>query len=228
MGSSIRENLDHIRANIEKAALRAGRDPRGVTLIAVTKTVDASAVNEAVALGVSDIGESRIQDAARKFPSIVPGIRWHLIGHLQTNKVKEALCIFDCVHSVDSIRLACEISRRAAQSSRTVSVLLEVNVSGEAAKYGFREEEAEEALQEIAVLPALTVTGLMTMAPLSDDPERSRPVFRRLRELRDRLNALKAAPPMAHLSMGMSQDYEAAVEEGATYVRIGSALFSSN
>lgn len=223
---TIRNNLSAVQRNIDEAARRAGRDPREVTLVAVTKTVDAERTDEIIALGVQHIAESRIQDAKLKYPLIVSGVRWHLIGHLQTNKAKDAVRMFDVIHSVDSVKVAAAISQEAVKAEKTVDALVEVNVSGEESKYGLPPADVEGVLREIAGLPAIRVVGLMTMAPLSDNPEDARPYFRQLRELKDRMNALKIGNiSLKHLSMGMSQDYVVAVEEGATLLRVGTALF---
>jgi len=198
----------------------------------VSKTFPAALVAEACRAGLTDIGENRVQEAAAKRPQVVAlGVhpRWHLVGHLQTNKVKTALGLFDIIHSVDSLRLAEAISRQAEQTALgqaglpagqagPVPVLLEVNVGGEASKFGLAPEEVGRAVEQIAGLPGLAVQGLMTVAPLSADPEEVRPVFRELRRLRDALG-------LRHLSMGMTDDFEVAIEEGATMVRIGRAIF---
>lgn len=218
MQRTIAANLAAVRTRIAAAAARAERDPAGITLIAVTKTFPAETVAAAVAAGLRDIGENRVQEAEAKRPALAalaPPPAWHLIGHLQRNKVKTALRLFDILHSVDSLTLAEAISRHAA---RPVRVLLEVNVGGEASKDGFAPEVTLRAVEQVARLPNLDVRGLMTVAPAADNPEDVRPVFRRLRELRD-------AAGLRELSMGMTHDFEAAVEEGATMVRVGRALF---
>lgn len=186
--------------------------------MAVAKGFPAEAIREAVAAGVRHLGENRVQEAQGKRPLLadLPGeVTWHMVGHLQTNKVKTALNLFDIIHSVDSIRLAEAISRRAQER---VPIFLEVNVAGEATKYGFAPQELPKAAETIAKMPGVTVRGLMTVAPLSDDPEQVRPVFRRLRELAQSLG-------LRELSMGMTDDFEVAIEEGATVVRIGRAIF---
>ncbi len=215
---SIAECLAEVRGRIDMACERAERSPGEVRLIGVTKGFPAAAVAEAVAAGLEDIGENRVQEAAAKIESLAAtGVRprWHLIGHLQTNKVKTALNLFAILHSVDSLRLAQELSARAAQP---VPILLEVNVSQEASKFGFSVGELPTALQAIAALPRLDVRGLMTIAPTSQDPEAARHCFRRLRDLRD-------AAGLRELSMGMTDDFEVAIEEGATMVRVGRAIF---
>ncbi|KPK46891.1 MAG: hypothetical protein AMJ77_04910, partial [Dehalococcoidia bacterium SM23_28_2] len=202
---------------VAQAAERAGRSPAEVTIVAVSKNFPAQAIEEAAATGLAHIGENRVQEAAAKIPVLrhLP-VTWHLVGHLQTNKAKTALELFDIIHSVDSLHLAEALSRRA---QRPIPVLLQVNVAGEASKFGFSPQEALQSAEGIARLPHLNVTGLMTIAPLVSDPEEVRPVFRELRQMRDALG-------LAELSMGMTDDFEIAIEEGATIVRIGRAIFS--
>jgi pyridoxal phosphate enzyme (YggS family) len=212
------ENLRRVRERVADACRRAGRSPDEITIVGVTKTFPPEAVAEAYRAGLTDIGENRVQEAAGKIPLVAAmGVspRWHLVGHLQTNKVKTALDLFVIIHSVDSLHLAEAISRRAAA---TVPVLLEVNVAGEGTKFGFAPQEVAEACRSIRALPNLDVRGLMTVAPFTADPEEVRPVFRRLRELRDGLG-------LPELSMGMTDDFDVAIEEGATILRIGRAIF---
>jgi pyridoxal phosphate enzyme (YggS family) len=215
---AIAANTRIVRDRITAAAERAGRDPAAVRLIAVTKTFPPAVCAAAVQAGLTDLGENRVQEGVAKAATLAEsGMKpvWHLIGHLQSNKVKAALGAFTVIHSVDSVELAQAISRRAA---RPVAVLLEVNVAGEATKFGLSPEETPATYRAIAGLPNIEVRGLMTVAPQTDDPETVRPVFRHLRALAERLG-------LPELSMGMSGDYEVAVEEGATMVRVGSALF---
>jgi pyridoxal phosphate enzyme (YggS family) len=221
----VAENLLAVRERVSAACERAGRSPDDVAIVAVSKTFPATLVAEACRAGLTDMGENRVQEAAAKIPQVEAlgsRPRWHLVGHLQTNKVKTALGLFDIIHSVDSLRLAEAISRQAEQAALRqagpVPVLLEVNVGGEASKFGFTPEEVGRAAEQMARLPGLAVQGLMTVAPLSGDPEEVRPVFRELRRLRDALG-------LRHLSMGMTDDFEVAIEEGATMVRIGRAIF---
>jgi len=224
----ISRNLGTIREEIRAAAVSARRDPASVRLVAVTKSVSAAAAGILVKLGVRDIGENRVQDALSKAKEIPakPDLTWHMIGHLQRNKVKKALGLFRWIHSVDSIRLAEEIDKQAAVKRLAVPVFLEVNVSGEETKFGFRPEEIKEALAEMARFRCLEVKGLMTMAPLASSSEASRPFFRALRELKDELNRSRVYPNvLEELSMGMSQDFTVAVEEGATMIRLGTVLF---
>ena len=216
--TGISQNVAAIRKRIAEAAEKAGRSPSEVTLVAVTKTVDASAIQEAFAAGLRHFGESRIQEAKEKLPqlsALQPGPAWHMVGHLQTNKAKTATELFDVIHSVDSLKLAEAISQHA---DCDLSVLVQVNIAGEASKYGFALEDIIAALEHMARLPHLRIKGLMTIAPYADDPEEVRPVFRRLRLMRDSLG-------LEQLSMGMSHDFEVAIEEGATLVRIGRAIF---
>ncbi|MGQ9573612.1 MAG: YggS family pyridoxal phosphate-dependent enzyme [Dehalococcoidia bacterium] len=212
----VAERLALIQQRVAQAAERAGRSPAEVTIVAVSKSFPAQAIEEAAAAGIAHIGESRVQEAAVKIPALrhLP-VTWHLVGHLQTNKAKTALELFDIIHSMDSLHLAEALSRRA---QRPVPVLLEVNVAGEASKFGFPPHEVLQAAEAVARLPHLNVLGLMTVAPWVSDAEEVRPVFRELRRLRDALG-------LAELSMGMTDDFEVAIEEGATLVRIGRAIF---
>jgi pyridoxal phosphate enzyme (YggS family) len=220
----IAQHLADIRGRIESAAIRAGREPSSVQLVAVSKTHPAAAVHAAAAAGQRLFGESRVQEAREKIPACPPGLEWHFIGHLQKNKVRHALPLFDFFHSVDSLALARAMDRMARESGRTVSGLLEVNVSGEITKHGFSPERLRAEFSALTSLPHLRVVGLMTMAPYADDAEQARPVFRALRELRDRLQQTLGTE-LPHLSMGMSGDFEPAIAEGATLVRIGSSIF---
>ena len=219
------EILDEVKARIAAACGRSGRNPDDVEVIAVTKTHGEDVVREAWEAGLRIVGENKVQEAAWKKPASVSGPQWHLIGHLQSNKVRHALELFDFIHSVDSVKLADRINFIADEIGASPHVLLEVNVSGERSKSGMRPEDVKPALEHImAECPRITVEGLMTMAPFSDNPEDARPYFRSLRELRDGLqDALGIGLP--RLSMGMSGDYEVAVEEGATWVRLGTVLF---
>ncbi|MFH1485297.1 MAG: YggS family pyridoxal phosphate-dependent enzyme [Chloroflexota bacterium] len=208
--------IAEVRGHIARAAEVSGRCPEDVTLIAVTKTVEASRIRAAAAAGLRHFAENRVQEASGKIVALSDlDITWHMVGHLQTNKVKTALRIFDIIHSIDSLRLAETVSRWAENS---VPVLIQVNVSGEATKGGFPFEEAAKAAGQIARLPDLELLGLMTIAPLVCDVETIRPLFRRLRQLSRSLG-------LSELSMGMTDDYGVAVEEGATLVRIGGAIF---
>ena len=214
-----------VRRRIAAACERSGRDQNSVELIAVTKTHSADVVREAWENGVAIVGENKVQEAAWKKPLSVSGPSWHLIGHLQTNKVRPALELFDFIHSVDSARLADRINLIADELGLSPHILLEVNVAGEKSKSGMRPDEVETVLKHIAAeCPRITVEGFMTMAPFAEDPEAARPYFRALRELRDRVEQ-KLAVGLPRLSMGMSGDFEVAIEEGATWVRLGTVLF---
>lgn len=229
--SALADRLRAIRERIGEAATRANRSPDEIQLVAVSKTVPVDVLRDAYALGLRVFGENRVQEAQEKMAALaLPAIRWELIGHLQTNKAVRAVELFGRVQSVDSMRLAEALAARAATLGKTLPVLLEVNVAGEASKSGFALEETLAAARLIAALPALRPEGLMTIAPLVDDPEDARPVFRTLRQLRDRLRKeIPLAPDggWAELSMGMSDDFTVAVEEGATLVRLGRALFGA-
>ena len=217
--------LERVRGRIAAACARAGRDPSEVKIVAVTKTHGAEVVNEAWQAGLRIVGENKVQEAAWKKPASVSGPSWHLIGHLQGNKVRHALELFDFIHSVDSAKLASRINLIADEMGLQPHILLEVNVSGEKSKSGMRPEEVEPTVRHIlANCPRLTVEGLMTMAPFSENPEDARPYFRHLREMRDELES-KLDIGLPRLSMGMSGDFEVAVEEGASWVRLGSVLF---
>jgi len=211
---------------MDQAAKRAGRDPEEIKLVTVSKTVEPARIREAIEAGVTILGENYVQEARRKIEEIGHGIQWHMIGHLQTNKAKYAVSLFDYVHSIDGISLAREIDRRAAQKGRRVRALVEVNLSGETSKFGIDPEDVMELIQHVASLKHISIEGLMTMPPYFDDPERARPYFVGLRELRDRVRREKIEGlRMDELSMGMSGDFEAAIEEGATMIRVGTAIF---
>lgn len=222
--SDVQSNLTAIRARMSVAARRVGRDPADVRLVAVTKSVDCDRIREVLAGGVLDLGENRVQEAEKKVAALGQSIRWHLVGHLQSNKARRAVYLFDLIHSVDSEALAVELSRRAEVAGRRVGCLLQVNVAREPTKFGVEPEQAPVLGRRVAALPGLRLTGLMTIAPLAADPEASRPVFRRLRELSAEIGA-ELGWERPELSMGMSQDFEVAIEEGATLVRVGSLLF---
>jgi len=224
--STIAENLAMIRGRIGAAAQRAGRDSSAVELVAVSKTHPSEVIREAAEEGQVLFGENRVQEALVKIPSLPGRLRWHLIGHLQSNKVRKALPLFELIHGVDSLELARDIDRIAGELGLHPRVLLEVNVSGEGSKHGFDPEVLERELDGLLSLPRVQVEGFMTMAPLAAEAEASRPFFVALRELRDRL-AARAGIPLPVLSMGMSGDFEVAVEEGATLVRVGSAIFGN-
>ena len=224
-GPSISANLDAVRGRMRAASERAGRNPASVTLVAAVKGVDPPRLMEALDAGLTDCGENIVQDAEERIAALgtkAKAARWHFIGHLQSNKVGAALRLFDILESVDSVRLAEQISRRADAAAQPVAgkapILLEVNVALETSKYGFRPEEVAGAISTISRLPNLSLDGLMTVAPAVADPERVRPVFRNLRLLAE-------ANGLSVLSMGMTNDFEVAIEEGATLVRVGRAIF---
>ncbi len=220
---SIRTNIGQVRDKIGKAAQRSGRDASAVTLIAVTKTHEEEAMREAVDAGITDIGENKAQEVRQKYPLLQRDVHWHFIGHLQRNKVKYVIDKVAMIHSVDSLSLAREISKRAERLDRVMPALVEVNVSGEKSKHGLVPDDVRSFLEEVKDLPGIRFQGLMTMAPYVEDPEQTRPVFRALRELQETL--LSQGYQLEVLSMGMTNDFEVAVEEGATHVRVGTAIF---
>jgi hypothetical protein len=223
--SRIGANLARVRERIAEAAARAGRDPAGIELCAVTKTADLDAVREAVAAGVTILGENRVQAAEpkiREAQDLAGRAVWHMIGHLQRNKARRAVELFEVIGAVDGLSLARRLSDLGVERGNPVTVLAEVNTSGEEAKGGFAAGEAPAALEEMRALPGLSVRGLMTMAPFTDDERPVRGCFAALRELRDTLPSAEGLPV---LSMGMTNDFEIAVEEGATLVRVGTAIF---
>lgn len=249
----LRDHLERVRQRIQRACQRSGRQPSTVTLVGVTKGVGPDAIREAVALGLTDLGENRVQEARTKRlaldawlgaqgsglgasaqspqpPAQSHGrLRWHLIGHLQRNKARHAVELFSCIHSVDSTELIEELERQAAQRRpQSLDVLLQVNVAGEATKFGCQPADAAGLARAVQACPHLRLAGLMTIAPFTDDPEQARPHFRRLREVREDVASACAVPAASlKLSMGMSQDFEVAIEEGADLVRIGTAIFGA-
>ncbi len=217
--------VEHVAELVEQACRRAGRSSEDVNIIAVTKYVSLESTKHVLDSGLRHIGENRWQDAKAKWESLGDRGQWHFIGHLQTNKVREVIGRFTYIHSLDRLSLAKELDKRAEAGNTKVQCFVQVNVSGEESKYGLRPEEAEPFLREIAAYHNLDVIGLMTMAPYEANPEDTRPVFRGLRELRDELNERAAGrDPLTQLSMGMSNDFEVAIEEGATWIRLGSIL----
>ena len=228
----IARNVELVQGRIEAACRRANRDREDVLLVAVSKTVPAEAVLAAWNAGMRHFGENRVEDALPKIAQVAEALgegnapTWHMIGHLQRRKVRDAMPAFDIVHSVDSLRLAQELAKRLEPIGKRMPVLLEVNVSGEESKYGLTPATTQEAVEAIRDLPHVEIRGLMTMAPIVDEPDAARPYFQRLRALRDDL--AERFPDMAwrELSMGMTDDFEPAIEEGATMVRVGRAIFS--
>ncbi len=222
----IRENLEKVRENIVKAAKDAGRDPGSVTLIAVSKTKPVSMLQEAYDAGVRDFGENKVQEITEKYPQLPKDIRWHMIGHLQTNKVKYIVDKVTMIHSVDSLKLASEISRQAVKHDTTVDILIEVNVAGEESKFGVSPAQAPELVMQISKLPGIRIRGLMTVAPPVSDPTENKPVFCALSQLLVDIDAKNIDNVnMDCLSMGMSGDYTVAIAEGATLVRVGTSIF---
>jgi pyridoxal phosphate enzyme (YggS family) len=221
---NIAENFDSIRQRIAAACAHAGRDAAAVQLMAVSKTQPAAAVQAAVDCGQFLFGENKVQEAKAKIPLCPGKTRWQLIGHLQSNKVRDAVALFEMIQGVDNADIAREISRRAEQASKTMPVLLEVNVAGEASKFGYPPEQLLAELKALNALPRLEIHGLMAIPPYTPVSEKSRPHFRRLRELKAQCEIILGTP-LPHLSMGMSGDFEVAIEEGSTMVRIGTALF---
>jgi pyridoxal phosphate enzyme (YggS family) len=222
----VSENLKIVMDRIAVAAKRAGRDPSSVRLVVVTKTIDHDRIREAVAAGASILGENRVQEAKEKIEALGKPASWHLIGHLQTNKAKYAVKLFDLIHSVDNLELAAEIDRQAAKIGKVQEILVEVNIAGEASKAGMAVKGAPALVAAAARLKNISIKGLMTMPPYSENPVDSRPYFSVLRELAETV-AKENIPnaSMKELSMGMSGDFEVAIEEGATLVRVGTAIF---
>jgi pyridoxal phosphate enzyme (YggS family) len=222
--SKIADALDAVRERIARACLRAGRDPRSVRLVAVTKTVDIDGIRDLLAGGHFLLGENRVQEALQKMPHIERQAQWHLIGHLQRNKARQAVGAFDLIHGVDSKKLAAEIDKRAGMAGIRQSILVQVNLAGEQSKFGVGDKELAAVLEAAAAMQNLDLRGLMIIPPLTEKAEYSRKWFARLRALRDRESA-RLGVPLPELSMGMSDDFEVAVEEGATLVRVGRAIF---
>lgn len=226
MTVDVAANLRAVVERIARAARAAGRDASEVLLVAVSKTVDVERIRRAIDAGVPALGENRVQEAKGKIYLLGRRVPWHLVGTLQTNKAKDAVLLFDLIHSLDRVELARELDRRARAQGKVVDVLVQVNVAGEATKAGFLPDELKAAIEAVAPLSGIRVRGLMTMPPLAEDPEASRPWFKQLRELAalvrgwgfDRVDT-------SHLSMGMSSDFEVAIAEGATMVRVGTAIF---
>ena len=222
--SSIAENLDHVREQIANAASKSGRPADEIELVAITKTHPAEKVREAIEAGQTLFGESRVQEARAKIPDLPSNIRWHFVGHLQKNKVRQALPLFEMIHSVDSLVLAQDINRIAEDEGSYPRVLLEVNVAGEGSKFGFAPDQLREQIGALLVLPRLSIEGLMCIPPLAVESEDSRKFFVEVRELRDSLEK-EFSLKLPQLSMGMTQDFSIGIEEGATLVRVGTAIF---
>ena len=221
---SIAENLKRVSEQIAGAAAKTGRAVNEIELVAITKTHPAERIREAVGAGHALFGESRVQEARAKIPELPSNLRWHFVGHLQKNKVRHALPLFEMFHGIDSLELACEINRIADEEGAHARVLLEVNVAGEGSKFGFKKESLRAEIEALVDLPRLSIEGLMCVPPLADEAEASRKFFVQLRELRNSLEK-EFDLRLPHLSMGMTQDFWIAVEEGATLVRVGTAIF---
>ena len=227
----IRENILEVRKRIEAACLRTKRDPAAIKLIAVSKGRSVEEIREALSSGLTDIGENRVQEALLKYSDkrLALGdmpMQWHMIGHLQTNKVKEAVKIFNLIHSVDSLRLAEEIDSQASKINKIQDILIEVKTSPEATKFGIKPDELTGFIKEVSGFKNINISGLMTIAPLVNNAEEARPYFRNLKELKDKVNLLSVlCYPLSVLSMGMTDDFEVAIEEGANMIRVGRAIF---
>jgi len=221
---SFTENLDSIQQRIAAACARAGRDVNSVTLLAVSKSHPPETIRAAVECGQIHFGENKIQEAKAKIPLCPGKARWQFIGHLQSNKVRDAVELFEMIQGVDSLAIAQEISKRAVQAGKTMPILIEVNVAGEASKFGYAPEKLLAELNELNSLPKIEIHGLMAIPPFAPVAEKARPYFKKLRELKVECEKILGAP-LPHLSMGMSGDFEVAIEEGATMVRVGTALF---
>jgi len=224
--SSIAENLERIRVRINSACTRVNRKPEEINLVAVTKTVDIERIKEGIAHGIKIIGENRVQEAKEKYPAIGNSIEWHMVGHLQTNKVKTALEIFSLIQSVDTIHLAEEIQKRASALNKIIPVLIEVNTSGEETKYGLNPEELSSAITSIQAMSNISIQGFMTIGPglAIENPEASRKSFQLLYELKNKKET-EFKVKLPYLSMGMSSDFEIAIEEGSNMIRVGTAIF---
>lgn len=225
---TIAENIVRLRERIVNRAIKNGRNPEEITLVAVSKNVDIDRIREAQEAGITIFGENYVQEAKVKVPQVGEGVTWHMVGHLQTNKVKDVVPLFSMIHSVDSIHLAAEISQRVIRLGKTMEVLIQVNIGGESTKAGIHPEKVSSLLEALPHLKGIRVKGFMTMPPYFPNPEKTRPFFKRMRELRDNLLPyLPDSISLSHLSMGMSSDFEVAIDEGATILRIGTAIFGA-
>ena len=223
---SVEENIKSIWSRIEKAAEKRGRNKEDIKLVTVTKTVEVERIKEAINCGIEIIGENRVQEAESKFDKITEKVEKHLVGHLQTNKAKKAVELFDFIQSVDSQRIAQEISRRASQMGKVMDVLVEINTSGEETKFGINPEEALSFIKSISDLPGIKIRGVMTIGLFSDNPEETRPCFKKLKAIFDQLKSENIPHvEMKYLSMGMTSDFEVAIQEGSNMVRIGTGIF---
>lgn len=223
---SIKNNISAIKEEIKQACLKAGRSPEEITIIAVTKTIDVERINYAVDCGLSNLGENKVQEIMDKYDTVAKGVKWNLIGHLQTNKVKYIIDKVELIHSVDSVKLAEEISRRAEKNNLIKDVLVQINVAMEETKFGINIEDAVDFVKSASVFKNIRIKGLMTIAPNYEDVEKVRPVFRQLKKKFDELAQMNIPnTEMKYLSMGMSNDYSIAIEEGANMIRVGTAIF---
>ena len=225
---SIKDNVEYIKGLIAESAIKSGRAPEDILLVAVTKLHAPPEINEAIDAGITDIGENKVQEVQEKYEKVTP-VRWHLIGHLQTNKVKNIVDKVDLIHSVDSLHLAKEIEKRAAAIDKVMDVLVQVNAAGEESKFGTSTDEAETLIKQIEEnFPHIRIRGLMCIAPFFDNPEDTRPVFREVKTLYDKYsNRHDDRIDFKYLSMGMSGDFQVAIEEGANCVRVGTAIFGN-
>lgn len=221
---NIKDNIENVRNRIYNACKRAGRDVEDIKLIAVSKTVGPESINEAVSCGIKSLGENKVQEIVDKFDKVSNGVEWHMIGHLQTNKVKYIIDKVSMIHSVDSIRLLKEIDRRAETAGRIMDVLIEVNIGCEESKYGVYPDDLIKFLNDAVIYKNVNISGLMTVAPAMDNPEDVRPYFKSMKELFDHASAL-GIYNMKYLSMGMTADFEPAIEEGANIIRVGTGIF---
>lgn len=224
MSETFQERLDAVNRRIELACTRAGRDPAGVKLIAVSKTHGPDSIRKAVECGLRVFGENKVQEAKAKIPLCAGNLSWHMIGHLQRNKARDTVQLFEMIHSIDSLKLLETIDAACGEAGRNMPVLIEVNVSGESSKFGMAPEAVREVLESANRLMHVSIVGLMTLPPFTEETEKARPHFRRLRELRDQWRAATGIG-LEELSMGMTHDFEVAIEEGATWIRVGTALF---
>ncbi len=223
---SLQNNLEDVKHNLKSAAVRSGREEKDIMLIAVTKTVDEDIINKAIELGIDNIGENKVQEITRKYENIKEGISWHMIGHLQSNKVKYIIDKVDLIHSLDRMSLAKEIQKRAAELNKIIPVLVQVNIAEEESKFGLKREAVIPFIKSILNFKNIKIMGLMTIAPFDQEPEEIRYVFRDLKKLFDEISENNYnGVEMKYLSMGMTNDYEIAIEEGANMIRVGTGIF---
>lgn len=228
MYTYIKDNLNEVKDRIAQAAIRSGRQPEEITLIAVTKTLPVDVINAAMTFGVTDIGENKVQEVMDKYDSILNEPKWHLIGHLQSNKVKYIADKVSLIHSVDSLRLAEEISKRCEKIEKVMDVLIQINVAEEDTKFGIKREEIYELVEQVSTLPNIRIKGLMAIAPNTDNDKALRKYFSEMKDIFETLKkTMYNRTDMTYLSMGMSNDYEIAIEEGANMVRIGTGIFGA-